>query len=129
MSDLPSDFLRVELPGFVLGEKDLEFRGKAPSDLSHDMSAVEFETPRLTVSRTMCAESTPCEVRRPPVQAVVVAFSDVLLSEGGAGAKRTELKLGDVLAVPAGERLSVSAAGHEPAHILVISVQNAKPVR
>ena len=122
LSDLPSDFLRVELPGFPLGEQDLEFRGKAPEDLSHDLSATEFAIPRLTITRTVCVDAIPCAVRAASSPSVVVAFSDVVLREGGAE-KRTELKLGDVLAVAAGRALSLSAAGTEPAHILQISVQ------
>ena len=128
LSDIPSDFLRVELPGLVLGD-NLEFRGKAPDDLSHDLSAVEFETQGLTVSRTVCVDVAPCEVRRSSAQSVVIAFSDVFLNESSARGKRTELKFGEVLAVPAGVRLSVSEAGHEPAHILVVSVQDATPAR
>jgi quercetin dioxygenase-like cupin family protein len=129
LSDLPSEFLRVELPGFALGDKELEFRGKAPDDLSHDLSAVEFATGGLTVSRTICVDAAPCEVERPTAQSVVIAFSDVLLNEGGAAGKRTELKLGDALAVPAGVKLSVSGAAREPAHVLVVSVQDARPAQ
>jgi quercetin dioxygenase-like cupin family protein len=128
LSDLPSDFLRVEVPGLVLAD-DLEFRGKAPDDLSRDLSAVEFETPGLKVSRTVCVDAAPCAVQLPLAQSVVIAFSDVFVNEGVAAGKRTELKLGDVLAVPAGVSLSVTAAGHEPAHVLVVSVQDAKPAR
>jgi hypothetical protein len=125
LSELPSDYLRVELPGFRMAD-NLEFRGKVPADLSHDMSIKEFEIPRLTITRTVCVEATPCEVKRPATQAVVVAFSDVTLSAGsGASPKRTEMKLGDVLVVSAQEALSLSAAGHEPAHVLTISVGDA----
>jgi hypothetical protein len=124
LSDLPSDFLRVELPGFHVEKPDLEFRGKAPEDLSHDVSATEFEIPGLTVGRAVCVDAKPCEVQRPVAQAVVVAFSDVVLQEGAQG-KKTEMKLGDVLAVPAGESLSLAKTGSEPAHVLMISVSDA----
>jgi quercetin dioxygenase-like cupin family protein len=129
LSDLPSDFLRVELPGFQLGERDLEFRGKAPDDLTHDLSATEFQIPRLSITRTICVDRTRCAIRAASAPSVVVAFSEVVLREDGGTGKRTELKPGDVLAVSAGEALSLSAVGNEPAHILQISVQSAEVVR
>jgi hypothetical protein len=128
LSDLPSDFLRVELPGFQLGETDLEFRGKAPDDLTHDLSATEFAIPRLSITRTICVDATPCAIRAASAPSVVVAFSDVVLREDGGTGKRTELKPGDVLAVSAGNALSLSAVGHEAAHILQISIKTATPV-
>ena len=129
LSALPSDFLRVELPGFRVEDPNLEFRGKAPKDLLHDTSAVEFKMPGLTITRVVCVDATPCEVQRPPTHAIVVAFSDVVLNEkSGAGEKRTALKPGDVTAVQAAGALSLSAAGREGAHILVISVED-EPLR
>jgi hypothetical protein len=124
LSALPSDFLRVELPGFHVEDPNLEFRGKAPEDLLHDSSAVEFAMPGLAITRVVCVDATPCEVRR-PAHAIVVAFSDVVLSEkGGAGEKRTALKLGDVMVVEGTGVLSLSGGGREGAHILVISVED-----
>jgi hypothetical protein len=125
LSALPSDFLRVELPGFRVEDPNLEFRGKAPKDFLHDTSAVEFKVHGLTITRVVCVDATPCEVQRPPDHAIVVAFSDVVLNENsGAGEKRTDLKLGDVMAVQARGALSLSTAGGEGAHILVISVED-----
>jgi hypothetical protein len=120
LSALPSDFLRVELPGFHVDDPKLEFRGKAAEDLLHDSSAVEFAIPGLTITRVVCVDATPCEVKRPSTDAIVVALSDVVLI--GAGEKRTALKLGDVVAVQAAGALSLSAGGREGAQILVISV-------
>ena len=121
LSELPSDYLRVELSGFRVSDPELEFRGKAPADLSQDISTTEFEIPGLTIRRIVCVDATPCEVQRPSTPAVVVAFSDVVVSDGG---RRTPLKLGDVMAVQANEKLSLSVAGKEGAHIIVISVED-----
>jgi len=126
LSDLPSDYLRVELPGFRVDDAALEFRGKAPEDLSHDISTTEFEIPRLTIRRIVCVDVTPCEVQRPSTRAVVVAFSDVVLSDEE---KRTQLELGDVMAVQAKERLLLSKVGSEGAHVLVISVGDEPPAK
>ena len=126
LSDLPSDYLRVELPGFRVDDPALEFRGKAPADLSHDISTTEFEIPGLAIRRIVCVDAAPCEVQRPSTPGVVVAFSDVVVSDGG---RRTQLKLGDVMAVQAKEKLSLSAAGSEGAHVLVITVEDELPVK
>jgi len=126
LSDLPSDYLRVELPGFRMDDPALEFRGKAPADLSHDISTTEFEIPGLAIRRIVCVDAAPCEVQRPSTPGVVVAFSDVVVSDGG---RRTQRKLGDVMAVQAKEKLSLSAAGSEGAHVLVITVEDELPVK
>jgi hypothetical protein len=127
LSDLPSDFLRVELVGFQPGKSNIGFRGKAPEDLSHDVSATEFSAAGLTITRTVCVDATPCAVRSAPGKSVVVAFSGGVLHEGDATGRRTKLKFGDVLTLPADRGLSLSTIAHEPAHILVISVASAQP--
>jgi hypothetical protein len=126
LSDLPSDYLRVELPGFRVDDPELEFRGTAPAEVSHDISTTEFEIPHLSIRRIVCVDKTPCEVQRRITSAVVIAFSDVFVSDGE---KRTELKLGDVMVVQAHEKLSLSSTGSEGAHVLVISVGDETPVK
>ena len=64
----------MELLGFQLGEKDLEFRGKAPANLTQDLSTTEFAIPRLTITRTVCVDATPCAIRAASAPSVVVAF-------------------------------------------------------
>ncbi len=122
MGDVPSDFLRVEMPDFKM-EPNLEFRGKAPEDLSHSFSAVEFSIPRLTITRVVCVGAQACPVQRPSADAVVVAFSDAALNSDG---KTTAMKLGDVLSVPARGNISLSGNGNDPAHVLVISVGDSQ---
>jgi hypothetical protein len=119
LGDLESDFLRVELLGLRLGDDTLEFRGKAPSDLSHNLSAIEFSSPRLSVIRTLCADKSPCSVPASQRASVIVALASSTIVSNG---KKTALDLGSVMAVAPGQSLLLSAEGNAPAHILQILV-------
>jgi len=117
LSDLPSDFLRVELPH--LDDKITEFRGPAPTDLTHNIDATEFSSPHLTVRRILCVESTPCPVPPASAPAVLVVFSNTSLIQGG---NATTIAPASVVSIAAGQPFQISpAAASEPAHILLIS--------
>jgi mannose-6-phosphate isomerase-like protein (cupin superfamily) len=116
--DLPSDFLRVELPAARPSDKIVEFRGPAPADTTHNLTATEFSSPNLTITRIICIDPTPCKA--PPIQApsVIVAFSNINVTLAG---KPTQLEADKVLAVPPNQPLQISSAGPIPAHILQIA--------
>ena len=117
LSDLPSDFLRVELPH--LDDKITEFRGPAPTDLTHNIDATEFSSPHLTVRRVLCVEAAPCTVPPTSAPAVLVAFSNTSLIQGG---NATTIAPASVVSIAAGQPFQISsAAASEPAHILLIS--------
>jgi hypothetical protein len=126
LSDLESDFLRVELLNLRLGDETLEFRGRAPDDLSHNLSATEFSSPRLSVARTICADSVPCTVAPSPISSVIVAISPAVITANG---RQTTLHLGDVMAITAQQSFKLASAGAEPAHILqvLVPISQAKP--
>ena len=123
LGDIESNFLRVELPGLRLGDHTLEFRGQAPADLSHDLSAVEFSSPRLTVRRTICADNSPCSIAPSPASSVIVALSGSTISNAG---RKTTLGLGDVKAIAPHQSLLLSPTDAGPAHILQILVPGEK---
>ena len=117
LSDLPSDFLRVELPH--LDGKITEFRGPAPTTLTHNIDATEFSSPHLTVRRILCVESTPCPVPPASAPAVLVVFSNTSLIQGG---NATTIAPASVVSIAAGQPFQISpATASEPAHILLIS--------
>jgi hypothetical protein len=116
--DLPADFLRVELLGARLGDKALEFRGPAPADLSHNLTATEFSSPKLTITRILCIDPTPCKAPTTSAPSVVIAFSDTTVSIAG---KSTTLATNSVLAIPSNQPLQISPTGPIPAHILQIA--------
>ena len=126
LSDLESDFLRVELLNLRLGDRTLEFRGRAPDDSSHNLSATEFSSPRLSVTRTICVDSSPCTVAPSPMSSVIVAISPAIITTNG---RQATLHLGEVMAVAAQQSFKFAPAGAESAHILQILVRtsSAKP--
>ncbi len=116
--DLPSDFLRVELPEARPSDKIVEFRGPAPTDLTHNITATEFSSPKLTITRILCISPTPCKAPPTSAPSVIVAFSDTIVTLAG---KPTQLEAGKVLAVPPNQPLQISPTGPVPAHILQIA--------
>jgi mannose-6-phosphate isomerase-like protein (cupin superfamily) len=116
--DLPSDFLRVELPAARAADKIVEFRGPAPADLTHNLTATEFSSPQLTITRILCADQTPCIAPPTSAPSVIVAFSNSTVSVAG---KSTPLEANNVLAIPPNQPLQISRAGPAPANILQIA--------
>jgi hypothetical protein len=123
LGDLESDFLRVELLRARFGDKTLEFRGPAPNDLTHNLSATEFSSPRLSIVRTICAGKTPCSIPASQAPSVIVALSESTITSNG---QSNSLDLGGVKAVPPRQSLLLSPIGNEPAHILQIVVHPAR---
>jgi hypothetical protein len=126
LSDIPSDFLRVELLGVRLGDKALEFRGPAPADLTHNLTATEFSSPKLTITRILCIDPTPCKAPPATAPSVIVAFSNSVVTTNG---KSTTLALGTVLAVAPQQSFQISRATSAPAHILQVIVQTQPATR
>jgi hypothetical protein len=123
LGDLESDFLRVELLSARFVDKTLEFRGPAPNDLTHNLSATEFSSPRLSIVRTICAGKTPCSIPASQAPSVIVALSESTITSNG---QSNSLDLGGVMAVPPRQSLLLSSIGNEPAHILQIVVHPAR---
>ncbi len=121
--DLPSDFLRVELLGVRLGDKALafpnpDFRGPAPTDLTHNLTATEFSSPKLTITRILCIDPAPCKAPPASAPSVIVAFSNAIVSVAG---KSTLLETDNVLAIAPNQPFQISPQGATPAHILQIT--------
>jgi hypothetical protein len=119
LSDLPSDFLRVEILGSRPGDKALafpnpDFRGPAPTDLTRNLTTTEFSSPKLTITRILCADPTPCKAPPASAPSVIVAFSNTTVTLAG---KPTPLEANNVLAIPANQPYAIAA----PAHILQIA--------
>jgi hypothetical protein len=119
LSDLPSDFLRVELLGSRLADKALafpnpDFRGPAPADLTRNLTATEFSSPKLTITRILCIDPTPCNPPATSAPSVLIAFSKTTVNVAG---KPTPLETNNTLAIPANQPFAIAA----PAHILQIA--------
>jgi hypothetical protein len=117
LSDLPSDFLRVELPH--LDGKVTEFRGPAPTDLTHNIDATEFSSPHLSIRRVLCVDTTSCAVPPTSAPSILVAFSNTSLIQNG---HTTKIGPDTVVSIAPQQSFQISAAtASEPAHILLIS--------
>jgi hypothetical protein len=118
LSDLPSDFLRVELPHLDLGNTP-DFRGPVPTDLTHNLNSTEFSSAGLSVLRVVCTTPTPCTVPATPAPSVLVALSATTVLHNG---QPTKISLGTVVAIAPNQSFEIApATSAEPAHILLIS--------
>ncbi|MBB5316327.1 hypothetical protein [Tunturibacter empetritectus] len=118
LSDLPSDFLRVELPHLNLGNTP-DFRDPAPTDLTHNLTSTEFSVPGLSVLRVLCATPTPCPVPPSSAPSVVVALSGTSILHNG---QPTKIGPGTVVAIAPNQPFQIApATPSEPAHVLLIS--------
>jgi len=73
-SDLPSDFLRVELKHVPIKSLPAEFRGDAPNEPFHSGSETLYDNPALRIERILCAPVEKCNLESessPSVVAVV----------------------------------------------------------
>ena len=120
LSDLSSDFLRVELKQVSLKMKE-PFRGKAPVSLSASSDAVEFSDLQVQIERIVCVGVDACAVKASDAPSVVVAFTPfAMISEKAP--KKEMVEAGAVRWVPRGDGMSVMA-GATPAHLLRISLR------
>jgi hypothetical protein len=117
LSDLPSDFLRVELPH--LDDRITEFRGPAPTDLTHNIDATEFSSPHLTIRRVLCVEAAPCALPPTSAPSVLVSFSNTSLIQNG---HTTNIGSDTVVSIAPEQSFQIAPiTASEPAHILLIS--------
>jgi hypothetical protein len=126
LSDLPSDFLRVELLGARLGDKALEFRGPAPADLTHNLTATEFSSPKLSVVRTICVDPQPCTIAPFFGTSVIIAISESTVTTNG---RKTTLAQGEVMAIGPNQSIQISPSISVPAHILQVIFQPKSATR
>jgi len=71
-SDLPSDFLRVELKYVPVNSLPAEFRGEAPKEPFHSGFETLYENPALRIERTVCVIDEKCTFAMVSSPSVVV---------------------------------------------------------
>jgi hypothetical protein len=59
-SDLPSDFLRIELKYLPVHSLPAEFRGEAPKEPFHSGTETLYDNPALRVERILCVSDEKC---------------------------------------------------------------------
>ena len=97
LSDLPSDFLRVELKTIPLSDLTQAVRGATPTS-PQPGTHTEFEDTALRIGRILCPPTTPCEATPNPARSLLVAITplEIQTPEGNR-----PLRPGDVLWLPA----------------------------
>ena len=93
LSELPSDFLRVELKTVPPGDLKEATRGAVPSPLLPG-THVEFQDAALEVDRIVCPFAIGCEAAPIQARSLLIAITDLKM-ESSAG-KHT-LKSGEVV--------------------------------
>ena len=108
LSDIPSDFLRVELKTIPLSDLTQAVRGATPAS-PQPGTHTEFEDTALRIDRILCPPTTPCEATPTAARSLLVAITplEIQTPEGNR-----RLQPGDVLWLPAAStppRLTPSA--------------------
>jgi hypothetical protein len=77
LSDLPSDFLRVELKSIPPNAIKKVFRGDAPTPPYHSTSETLYTSPALRIDRILCVADEKCtgETDKAPSVAVIIPLS------------------------------------------------------
>jgi hypothetical protein len=96
LSELPSDFLRVELKTIPPTDLKEVTRGEVPSPLMPG-THVEFQDTALEIDRIVCPPTVPCEAAPLQARSLLVPTTDLKM-EGPAG--KQSLKPGEVAWLP-----------------------------
>ena len=133
LSELPSDFLQVELKTEAI---DVEsFNGRYPpeqrsSKQPGDYRKVEFENGQLRITRLVCKSDGRCGPLEMPHAALLIALSPVNLRLSGKGADWSEQKLtvGQTKWLEPGSRFESGSASQSPGELLTLEFKS-KPVQ
>jgi hypothetical protein len=71
-SDLPSDFLRIELKRLPVDTLPAEFRGAAPKEPFQAGTETAYDNPALRIERTVCGSDERCTVAPEDAPSVLV---------------------------------------------------------
>ena len=93
LSDIPSDFLRVELKSIPLTDLKKDFRGHVPSPLLPG-TRTEFEDPVLRIDRIDCPSDTACSATPTAARSLLVAITPQQIQ---TTAGKRSLGVGDVV--------------------------------
>jgi hypothetical protein len=122
ISDLPSDFLRVEFKTRIVDEKSLRGRFHREAwPAGENYQKVQFDDEQLRVTRLVCAPGKKLEVPAGTSgPALLVALSTARLTVAGqkGRAARLSLELGQTAWQPASQQMQLETSGGAPAELL-----------
>lgn len=114
LSDLPSDYLRIELKQIPLHGTLSPKRGEAPASLDLSGTTSVFSDPELAIARVVCLPGATCQLASSASPSLLVSLSPEKLS----GSLQQEMKPGAVAWLPASNTAALDASGSVPAHLL-----------
>ena len=121
LSDLPSDFLRVEFKTEPINDKTLRgrfFREVYPA--GENFQKVQFENEQIRITRLVCAPRKKLETSTSAEPALLVALvpSDFILHRGKGKSAPLRLEMGQPKWVAVGQQERLENAGSAPAELL-----------
>jgi len=126
LTDLPTDFLRVELKGLNLERR--YFRGRFPPEpraSRRGSRRVRYDDALIRVTSLTCAARRRCEgLGSPDTASLLVALSPARLRQADAGAE-VRLALGETMWTEAGAGPAFENAAARPAEFLRIDLKAA----
>jgi hypothetical protein len=127
LTDLPTDFLRVELKGFTPAERQ-PFHGRFPPEpraTRRGAQKLRYEDARVRITRVTCPSRGRCDgLSAPGAASLLVALSDATLKSAG-GATELKMELGQTMWAEAGAGPTFMNAAARPAEFLRIDLKNA----
>jgi hypothetical protein len=121
LSDMSSDYLRIELKQIPLHGTLQPFRGEAPATLTGNSTTTVFHEPQLTIQRIVCHIGPACTASEPSSPTLLVAFSSLKFAAPGQADK--QMQSGDIQWLEKSPSLAISATTPTPAHLLSISLK------
>jgi hypothetical protein len=98
LSELPSDFLRVEIKTLTPTDLKEVTRGEVPSPLLPG-THIEFQDPALEIDRIVCPPTVGCEAAPLPARSLLVPLTDLEIQPAAAG--KHSFSPGEVAWIPA----------------------------
>lgn len=122
LSDLPSDFLRVEFKTEPTNDKTLHGRFyREPYPVGENVQKVQFENEQIRITRLVCAAGKRLEFSTSPTEpALLVALipSDFSVDKGKGKSAPLRLEIGQTQWVAVGKQERLENAGGAPAELL-----------
>lgn len=122
LSDLPSDFLRVEFKTEPINEKTLRGRfHREAYPAGENLQKVQFENEQIRITRLVCAPGKTLEFSTSPTEpALVVALipSSFKVNESKSKSAALRLEMGQTKWIPVGQQERFDNTGGTPAELL-----------
>jgi hypothetical protein len=116
LSDTDSDFLRIELKQIPYSAIHEIFRQEAPTPSVPGIRA-EFDNPAIRIERIVCPPTEQCVVTPTESRSFLIAIHPTHLQKRDSG---LDLKVGDVIWMPANERSSRLSAGSQCLRVFLL---------